>query len=137
MGINPGWVLLTLIAAWCLAAAVAYEVVWTAGSGRWLVGTPPAGMCGHSASFLAFLCWPLLVLYLFMSWSPVGDMTCGDFLEIFLRISCLPAAWGRAWCRLRLYRRPTTRPRARLQAVFAAKDHMALGMLRAFRERGK
>ncbi len=35
-------------AGWCLAAAVAYEGVWVAGSGSWLVGPPPALGWGYA-----------------------------------------------------------------------------------------
>ena len=48
MYIDPVRVPLTLVRGWCLAAAVACEVVWVVGSGPWLVGPPPAGVWGHS-----------------------------------------------------------------------------------------
>ena len=55
-----------------------------AGSGPGLVGSPPAGMCGHSGLFSRLAWWPWSVLYLFMPWGCRVDMTCGDFFSRFL-----------------------------------------------------
>jgi len=53
---SPDWVPLMLVAACCLAAAVACEVVWVAGSGPWLAGPPPAGVWSHSGLLSGWLC---------------------------------------------------------------------------------
>jgi len=80
-----------------LAAAMAYEVMWVAGSRSWLVGPPPAGVWGH-VGLLSGLAWqPWLVQYLFMRWGCGDDMNCAKFLRGSCLDSLLLGAWGRSW----------------------------------------
>jgi hypothetical protein len=55
------------------SASVAYEVVWVAGSGSWLVGPPPAGMWGHTGLLSGLLRRPWLVFT--YSWLGVVVLT--------------------------------------------------------------
>jgi hypothetical protein len=75
-----------------LAAAVAYGVMWVAGSGPWLVGLPPAGVWSHSRLFSRLFEWAWLALYLFMPWGCGDDMTCGKLLPGFGPL--LAVSWG-------------------------------------------
>lgn len=79
MYIDP-WVPLTLFRRWCLAAAVACEVTWVAGSGALASGTSACWDMGSIVLLTGLFWWAWLALYLFMLSDPVDDMTCGDFL---------------------------------------------------------